>query len=205
MITRIVAIRNLERHIGQDLAQHAKENGITIFTTGGRQNKGWKGNTLEMLAGITPNNRQAPNGLGFELKSTAFYKARGIWTPKETMAITQINAEILIETPFFKSHCWEKLKSIVFCAVSWKGKFNPESELLKVQSFDFLEDGDIIKEIEADYEFIRHKCATQGFRALTGRDGKWIQARTKGSGHGSISRAFYARKGLIKEIIDLNE
>ncbi|WP_406630811.1 DNA methyltransferase [Ornithobacterium rhinotracheale] len=133
-----------------------------------------------------------------------FYKSRGLWTPKETMAITMINPQNLIETPFYKSHCWEKLKSIVFCAVSWNGKHNPQAELLKIQSFDFLQDDTILKEIEADYEFIREKCYTQGFTALTGKDGKWIQARTKGAGHGSISRAFYARKNLIKEIIDLN-
>ncbi|OWY24453.1 hypothetical protein C7N43_29785 [Sphingobacteriales bacterium UPWRP_1] len=63
----------------------------------------------------------------------------------------------------------------------------------------------LIKEIQADYEFIRNKLKTQGFAALTGKDGKWIQARTKGAGHGSTSRAFYARKSLIKEIIKLDE
>jgi len=101
------------------------------------------------------------------------------------------------------SYCWKKLKSLVFCVVSWNGKHNIESKLLKVQSFDFLEYDMIIKEIKHDYEFIRNKCATQGFAALTGADGKWIQARTKGPGHGSVSRAFYARKVLIKEIIKM--
>ena len=203
MITRVIAVQNLEKHIGRDLAEIAKDLGITTFTNG-KQNKGWKGLTLELLAGLTNDNKQAPNGLGFELKSTAFYQTKGAWIPKETMAITMINPTNLIETPFFKSHCWEKLKSIVFCAVSWNGKHDPKSELLKIQSFDFIEDEDIIKEIEIDYEFIRHKCLTQGFQALTGKDGKWIQARTKGAGHGSTSRAFYARKELIKEIINLN-
>ena len=204
MITRIIAIQKLENYIGQDLAELAKEYGITSFIDG-KQNKGWKGLTLELLAGLSNDNKQAPNGLGFELKSTAFYQVNGLWQPKETMAITMINPSNLIETPFFQSHCWEKLKSIVFCAVKWHGKHNPKSELLKIQSFDFLEDEDIIKEIEVDYEFIRNKCATQGFQSLTGKDGKWIQARTKGTGHGSTSRAFYARKGLIKEIISLND
>uniref|UniRef100_UPI0039A4E360 MutH/Sau3AI family endonuclease n=1 Tax=Ornithobacterium rhinotracheale TaxID=28251 RepID=UPI0039A4E360 len=204
MITRITAIRNLKQYIGKDLATLAAQHNVTTFVAG-KQNKGWKGLTLELLAGLTNDNKQAPNGLGFELKSTAFHKVRGLWTPKETMAITMINAQNLIETPFYKSHCWEKLKAIVFCAVSWNGKDNPQAELLKIQSFDFLEDDTILKEIEADYEFIREKCRSQGFEALTGKDGKWIQARTKGAGHGSTSRAFYARKNLIKEIIDLNK
>ena len=204
MITRIIAIQNLEKYIGQDLAELAAYFGITTFTNG-KQNKGWKGLTMELLAGLTNDNKQAPNGLGFELKSTAFYQAKGIWIPKETMAITMINPTNLIETPFFHSHCWEKLKSMVFCAVSWHGKNDSRSKLLKIQSFDFLEDEDIIKEIETDYEFIRNKCARNGFHTLTGKDGKWIQARTKGAGHDSTSRAFYARKELINKIINLNE
>jgi DNA mismatch repair protein MutH len=161
--------------------------------------------TLEHLAGLSNDNKQAPNGLGFELKSTAFYKVKGEWIPKETFAITMINPQNLNDTPFFKSHCWEKLKSLVYCAVSWNGKHNEKSELLKIQSFDFLESDTLIQEIQADYEFIRNKLKTQGFAALTGKDGKWIQARTKGAGHGSTSRAFYASKSLIKEIIKLDE
>jgi DNA mismatch repair protein MutH len=204
MITRLIAIRNLEKFIGQDLSELAKQYGITTYKDG-KQNKGWKGLTLEHLAGLSNNNKQAPNGLGFELKSTAFYKVKGKWTPKETFAITMINPQNLIDTPFFESHCWEKLKSLVFCAVSWNGKHNEKSELLKVQSFDFLESDTLIQEIQADYEFIRNKLKTQGYEALTGKDGKWIQARTKGTGHGSKSRAFYARKSLIKEIIKLDE
>ena len=202
MVTRIKAIQNLEKYIEQDLSELANQYGITTFING-KQNKGWKGLTLENLAGLSNDNKQAPNGLGFELKSTAFHQVKGVWKPKETFAITMINPQNLVDTPFFKSHCWEKLKSLVFCAVSWNGKHNIKSKLLKVQSFDFLEDDVIIKEIEEDYEFIRDKCATQGFLSLTGLDGKWIQARTKGAGHGSKSRAFYARTGLIKEINQL--
>jgi DNA mismatch repair protein MutH len=203
MITRVVAMRNLENFIGMDLSELAKARGITTYRDG-KQNKGWKGLTLELLAGLRNDNKQAPNGLGFELKSTAFYKVKGIWTPKETFAITMINQHNLIETPFFESHCWEKLKSLVYCAVSWNGKHNEKSVLLKIESFDFLESDTLINEIQLDYEFIRNKLKTQGFEALTGKDGKWIQARTKGAGHGSTSRAFYARKNLIQEIIKLD-
>jgi len=49
---------------------------------------------------------------------------------------------------------------------------------------------------------INNKLITQGFEALTGADGKWIQARTKGPGHGSVSRAFYARNCLVKKIFE---
>jgi DNA mismatch repair protein MutH len=204
MVTRVVAVKNLEKYIEQDLLVWASKFGITSFING-KQNKGWKGQTLERFAGLAGGNEQAPNGLGFELKSTAFHQRNNLWVPKETMAITMINPATLVTTPFYKSHCWEKLKTIVFCAVTWNGHHNSESKLLSVQSFDFIEDSQLIKEIEADYEFIRAKLIHKGFSALTGKDGKWIQARTKGKGHGSISRAFYARRNLLTEIFQLNE
>ncbi|MBS1515595.1 MAG: hypothetical protein JSS63_11205 [Bacteroidetes bacterium] len=75
MVTRVLAIKNLEKHIGEDLSKHAKKFGITTYFEG-KQNKGWKGLTLERLAGLSSNNKQAPNGLGFELKSTAFYRPK---------------------------------------------------------------------------------------------------------------------------------
>jgi DNA mismatch repair protein MutH len=202
MVTRMVAIQNLNKHIGQDLEAHANSFNITTFMDG-KQNKGWKGLTLELLAGLTNDNKQAPNGLGFELKSVAFYYAKDkTLKPKETMAITMINPKKLIDTPFFESHCWEKLKSIVFCACLWNGKSNVKSQLIAVKSFDFVRSDSLINEIEEDYESIRKKMIDTGFESLTGKDGKWIQTRTKGAGHGSTSRAFYARKTLIEAIFN---
>ena len=121
MITKIKAIENLNKFIGKDLSKLAKQFGITTYING-KQNKEWKGLTLERLAGLSTNNSQAPNGLGFELKSVAYEINEENFKPKETMAITMINPKNLIITPFYKSHCWDKLKSMVFCAIGlvWK-------------------------------------------------------------------------------------
>lgn len=202
IITRAVAIKNLKKYIGQDLRKLALEHGITTYETG-KQNKGWKGLVLERLAGLQTNISKAPNGLTYELKSVAFRYVGKELVPKETMAITMINPEELKAHSFFESHCWAKLKTIVFCAVQWNGKNSEAGELLKVTSLDFAEDDELIKEIKADYDFIRNKLIKEGFEALTGKDGKWIQARTKGPGHGSVSRAFYARTSLVKKIFEI--
>lgn len=202
IITRTIAIKNLKKHLGQDLRKLALDHGITTYETG-KQNKGWKGLVLERLAGLQTNISKAPNGLSWELKSVSFHEVKGQLVPKETMAITMINPEELKAHSFFESHCWAKLKAIVFCAVEWDGKNAESGRLLKVASLDFAEDDELIQEIKADYDFIRNKLITQGFEALTGADGKWIQARTKGPGHGSISRAFYARTGLVKKIFEI--
>ncbi len=118
---------------------------------------------------------------------------------------------VYLANSFFESHCWEKLKSIVFCAVEWNGKNAKSGKLLKVVSLDFAEDDELIKEIEADYDLIREKLIKHGFESLTGKDGKWIQARTKGTGginprtgkRRPITRAFYARKNLVKKIFEI--
>ena len=209
IITRAVAIKNLKKYIGQDLRKLALEHGITTYETG-KQNKGWKGLVLERLAGLQTNVSKAPNGLTYELKSVAFHKMGGVLVPKETMAITMINPEELKAHSFFESHVWAKLKTIVFCAVQWDGLNEEGAKLLSVASLDFAEDDELIKEIKADYDFIRAKLIKDGFEALTGKDGKWIQARTKGIGgvnprtgqRRPITRAFYARTGLVKKIFE---
>lgn len=112
---------------------------------------------------------------------------------------------------FFESHVWAKLRSMIFCAVMWHGKNSRKAELLKVAKLDFAEDDELIKEIKADYNFIREKLIKHGFESLTGKDGKWIQARTKGIGginpqtgkRRPITRAFYARTDLVKKIFEI--
>lgn len=209
IVTRATAIKNLKKYIGQDLRKLAKDLGITTYETG-KQNKGWKGLVLERLAGLQTNVSKAPNGLSYELKLVAFHYVKNELIPKETMAITMINPAEFKAHSFFESHCWAKLKSIVFCAVKWNGKNSTSSELLKVASLDFAEDDELIKEIKADYDFIQEKLIKHGFESLTGKDGKWIQARTKGIGginprtgkKRPITRAFYARTSLVKKIFE---
>jgi len=202
IITRATAIKNLKKYIGQDLRKLAKKYGITTYETG-KQNKGWKGLILERLAGLQTNVSKAPNGLSYELKSVSFHYSKDELVPKETMAITMINPQELKNQPFFESHCWAKLKSIIFCAAMWHGKNSKRGELLKVASLDFAKDDELIQEIKSDYDFIRKKLIKYGFEGLESEDGKWIQARTKGAGHGSKSRAFYARTGLVKKIFEI--
>lgn len=204
IITRAVAIKNLKKYIGKDLRALALKHGVTTYETG-KQNKGWKGLVLERLAGLETNVSKAPNGLTYELKSVSFHNKKKLLVPKETMAITMINPVELKEHSFFESHCWAKLKTIVFCAVMWHGKNAQKAELIKVTSLDFAEDDQLIQEIKADYDYIRNKLIKRGFKSLTGKDGKWIQARTKGTGHGSTSRAFYARTALVKKIFEIAE
>ena len=76
------------------------------------------------------------------------------------------------------------------------------SLLVKVSAFN-LDDREVYAQVKADYEEVRETIRTRGFDALTGRMGVLVQPRTKGPGHGSTSRAFYARKQFVALILNL--
>jgi hypothetical protein len=50
---------------------------------------------------------------------------------------------------------------------------------------------------------IRNVIRTRGFHHLSGSMGTLVQPRTKGPGHGSTSRAFYARSKLVARILGI--
>lgn len=56
---------------------------------------------------------------------------------------------------------------------------------------------------KSDYEEIQNCILDpdRGFSELTGKMGMYIQPVTKGSDHGSTTRAFYARKKFLKKIL----
>ena len=118
MITRIKAIENLKKYLWLQLLDWAKEFWIT-YELNWKINKWWKWLVLEKWAWLENNNLKAPNWLWFELKSVSFNKSKktGIYKPKETMAITMINEKELLEQSFYKSHLWDKLKSIVYSKI----------------------------------------------------------------------------------------
>ena len=68
-----------------------------------------------------------------------------------------------------------------------------------------LDDPKIHAQVKADYETIRAQIRTGGIDSLTGNLGKLVQARTKGAGHGSTSRAFYARPVFVAHILNLQK
>ena len=108
IITRATAIKNLKKHIGQDLRKLALKYGITTYETG-KQNKGWKGLVLERLAGLKTNISKAPNGLTYELKSVAFHYIKNeLSNPNE------------LSTPDAPSQISEQHKNKVFSPVITK-------------------------------------------------------------------------------------
>ncbi|MBU1863992.1 MAG: hypothetical protein KKH94_10040 [Candidatus Omnitrophica bacterium] len=194
------AIERISAIIGNDLRPLADEYSVTVFRNG-RKNKGWAGHVLERYLGLPINSSQSPNFGSWELKTIPLkHLANGRLTVKETMAITMIDAYNVERTDFENSHLLAKLKKAVIVARIWENQQETSSVLYGVKAFD-LDDRTLYTQIKADYDLVRNTIIDKGFSTLSGKMGVHIQPRTKDPGHGSTSRAFYARKSFLKEAI----
>ena len=196
------ALEKLQRLVGQDLRSVAEEHGITVWKNG-KQNKGWAGNTIERYLGIPLNSSRSPNLGTWELKVVPLKRDRnGQNVVKETMAITMLDPIEVLRNRFEESHLFTKLRKILAVARTDVSNNHAESICRFVHAFD-LQETDLMGTVAADYQLIRDTITGEGFAALSGHMGMYIQPRTKGAGHGTTSRAFYARKQMVEYIIGM--
>ncbi len=198
---RVDAIARLTTLVGKDLRQLADQFNVVVWSADGKKNKGWAGHTVERYLGLSLNSSRSPNFGSWELKLVPLVAKRtGVLRVKETMAITMIDPVEVVSKEFEESHLFNKLKKIVVVARVFESKAEERSLVHSVASFH-LDDPEIYAQVKEDYELIRNIIRKQGFTNLSGKMGKLIQPRTKGQGHGSTSRAFYARTGFVAHIL----
>jgi DNA mismatch repair protein MutH len=198
------AIERLQALKGVDLHYFASQFEVTVVNEHGRVNKGWAGHVYERFLGLPIDSAQSPNFGSWELKGIPLKrKADGTLAFKETMAITMIDPYHVERTPFEESHLLSKLKKAVIVARVVGETYAEPTFVYSVTPIDL--DGELFEAVKADYELIRSIISdpNQGFGALSGRLGEYIQPRTKGTGHGSTSRAFYARPAFLAKLIQL--
>ena len=200
-MTRDEAIAKLRPLLGRDLRPLADEHRVTVWKNN-RKNKGWAGEVIERFLGLKANSRQAPDFGEWELKVVSLKRRGGALVVKETMAITMIQPGNVIETPFEHSHLLDKLQRMIVCAREWVDEQETRSPFVQAVSFD-LSDGELFRQVQADYETIRAALRQRGVRGVTGSLGALVQARTKGAGHGSDTRAFYAREKFVTKMLRL--
>ncbi len=194
------AIDRITKIVGEDLRVLADKYDITVFKNG-KKNKGWAGHVIERYLGLPLNSTQSPNFGSWELKTISLkYLKNGSLTIKETMAITMIDPYNVINTEFKDSHLLAKLEKAIIAARIWINKEEDSSILKAVTKFD-LDNPKIFNQVKEDYNLVRDTIINKGFSSLTGKMGYYIQPRTKGPGHGSISRAFYARTSFLKMVV----
>ena len=203
-LNRHEAVRRINLLAGKDLRGMADEFKIPVWKNG-RENKGWAGLVIEHYLGLPQNSRQAPDFGDWELKVVPLRKdADGNLHVKESMAITMLEPAEVLADKFEDSHLYDKLRSMVVVSRVWESKEELHSMLHAAAEFD-LDNPRIHDQVKDDYETIRAQIRTRGIDSLTGDLGKLVQARTKGPGHGSTSRAFYARPILVAHILNLQK
>ena len=194
------ALSKLSELIGKDLRLFADKYQVTVFKEG-KPNKGWAGHVLERHLNLPINSSQSPNFGSWELKIVPLkYLRSGDLTVKETMSITMIDPYNVESTDFENSHLLAKLSKLIVAARIWESREEKQSILYIVTTFD-LDNPEIYAQIKADYDVVRETIRSMGFSTLTGKMGVYIQPRTKGRGHGSTTRAFYARTTFLKQFI----
>lgn len=199
---RVEALERIKLLIGKDMRILADELQITVWTSEGKKNKGWVGHVIERYLGLPINSSQSPNFGSWELKVVSLVpcKRRNALRVKETMQITMIDPYNVRQKPFEESHLLAKMRKAVVVARVYESISEARSLLHSVTEFD-LGDSDIYEQVKADYELVRQNIISDGFTNLTGSMGVLVQPRTKGKGHGSTSRAFYARAPFVAQIL----
>jgi DNA mismatch repair protein MutH len=198
------AILKLKEIVGKELHELAQSYNITICCSNGKVNKGWAGHVFERYLQLPLNSAQSPNFGSWELKSIPLkYKKNGQLAFKETMAITMIDPVNVCQKEFKDSHLLAKLKKAVVVVRTVGENVNEPSYIHSVVEFNLSDK--LYEAVKADYDLVRNVLLDpkKGFQTLTGRMGVYIQPRTKGAGHGSTSRAFYARPKFLAEFIKL--
>ncbi len=203
---RTDALERLSILEGKNLHELARELQVNVFGPSGKVNKGWAGHTFERFLGLPINSAQSPNFGSWELKVVPLKTLQnGKIAPKETMAVTMIDPYQVSRTPFETSHLLAKLQKAVIVARTVGATVHEPSYVFDVQAIDLGEDEELYDIVKADYELVRDclNDRSRGFEALTGSMGTFIQPRTKGAGHGSTSRAFYARTQFLSRVFAL--
>jgi len=198
------AVRHINQLVGKDLRVMADEYRIPVWKNG-HENKGWAGLVIEHYLGLPQNSRQEPDFGDWELKVVPLRKeANGTLRVKESMAITMLEPAEVLANKFEDSHLYDKLRSMVVVSRVYESALEQHSILHAAAEFD-LDNLKIHDRVVADYEAIRTQIRGGGIDSVTGDLGKLVQARTKGRGHGSTSRAFYARPIFVAHILNLAE
>jgi DNA mismatch repair protein MutH len=201
---RELAVQKLRELVGTDLRPLAEQYQVTVWK-GDKKNKGWAGHVLERHLGLPINSSQSPNFGSWELKVVPLKLNRsGELRVKETMAITMIDEYHVLRTPFEESHLYAKLRKAVVCAREFHGLDETRARLISVGTFD-LTRPDTLAQVKADYEIVQTTIRDRGFSALSGSLGVLVQPRTKGPGHGSTTRAFYARAQFVAHILGFEQ
>jgi hypothetical protein len=158
------------------------------------KNKGLPGLFLESILGINPTSNCLDCTDG-ELKLFPLKKLKkGIWVPKESIAVTMLNMNELKEKNFYESKCFKKLSNMLMVS------YIRDKDIIQFTSSKIIhlhDHKDVCNVLESDYNNIRKGYIENN--KLESKTGIYLQNRTKGAGRtAKKTRAFYLRPALIQ-------
>lgn len=165
-------------------------------------NKGKPGNYLEELTGI-PRSSECLDCTDGEVKVFPLVKNKqGVFSPKETIAVTMINREDLIKDEFTNSKVYKKLSNVLYVPYFREGD---NITYLRPTIINLETNTDIKAQIKEDYDNIRNHLIHNDTLVNSSRIGMYLQNRTKGAGGDKPkTRAFYLRTHFIKSFINIH-
>ena len=174
--------------------------GGRVYSAPITKNKGGVGHFLEDILGIphTSNCLDCSDG---ELKTVPMKRLKsGEIVPKETISVTMLSREELLETDFESSKCLKKMSRMLVVPYLRDGD-NVRFLRPTIVDRSLDEYSELYNILKQDYTNIRNTFVETGkFKTDMG----WfLQSRTKGAGHGTTSRAFYLRVDFVKMYIPL--
>ena len=158
------------------------------------KNKGGAGHYLETILGVQHSSDCLDCSDG-ELKAFPLKQLKnGTLVPKETVAVTMCCIADLKTQPFTESRVCKKLSQVLLIP------YLREGEYITFYLPEYFSASHVLwSAVEKDYLTLQEEALRN---RVTGSIGEYLQTRTKGSGHGSKSRAFYLRPKFLKEVFN---
>jgi len=193
----------------QELSPFAHQHHITIEKNG-KVNKGWVGLTVERMAKLGFSNKAERDGFDFELKTTKLMFQGDRWVPKETIKVTQLNPDLILEETFETSTLWNKLQRQIIVGCHYESPVLCRA--ISLSAID-ISDPELKSSIRAFWEEVRHTVGAGEIAEYhnLGTFEEFLQLRPTGSeklfstcpitGEKFPSRAFYATKKLLHRIL----
>lgn len=205
-----VLVRLRQNLPGRNLFELAQAYEIPV-SFGAHKNKGWVGQTIERAAGLKINSESSPDGADFELKTTEVMRKNNQWVPKETLKITQLNPQQILQEEFETSILWRKLGRLII--VAYKSCSLDSAQVEKIISIE-IKSEKIVSEIRGFWEDVRHTVCSGEIKDFInlGSSAGLIQLRPLGDGKQKSScpitgrnfpaRAFYGTKKLLNLLLN---
>lgn len=193
----------------KNMMEFAYSYSVPIYL-GGKLNKGWIGQAIELHLGLKNNGQSQPDGFDYELKTTEVFLKNNTWAAKETLKITQLNPTKILQEEFETSVFWKKLEALILVTYEKKAECFTCRSVLDIH----LSDSNLVRDIKRFWEDVRNAVCSGEIREFInlGSSDSLVQLRPLGDGKQKSlcpitgnyfpARSFYATKKLVNQLIN---